>query len=315
MIDMSNMVGLDIMIYIELKNMSIFDDEAKQNIKERLEEIEAQKLQIKQTLQEHPEFGAEFLKGAKEKTLAGFSELEPVLDKLIEQVKKIRQHVASITDRSCNAACYILFGKIVKSLRACNALARDGYYQEFMELARSITESLDLAQLFIIEGDSSPNLETWFDGIIVDNGTARQTIGADFDKHKETTFENIAISLGDYEKAKNENYRTLSKFNHSSFAALLDSYDRVNDDLDFADLAGYHFLQTVGVRQFRLMLEATFVVLRHFLMSIGDDEGFKSVTVCMNSFSDISSPERISQAKQTIEKFSEKRKKQTPPQV
>lgn len=284
--------------------MTKFDDKAKESIRVRLEEIAAQKAEIQKTVREHPEFVEKFLERDRAKTITGLDALDPVLSELIAQVKKVRKHVPDITDRTRNAACYILFGKVVKTIRACNALARGGYYQELMELARSVAETQDLIQLFIIEGDGGPNLEKWFDGSIVDNGVARKAIGADFDKYKEKALTEIAIATGDYEKAKVENHRMLSKFNHSSYAALLDSYDRVNDDLDYKDLAGYHFAQTTGILQIKLMIEATFVALRYFYYAIADNEGFEGLTAIMDSLLDISSEERLAQAKAVAEKFS-----------
>jgi hypothetical protein len=288
--------------------MTNLDEEIKAGIKGRLEEIESQKEKIQRILRENPEFAQEYLAKDKKATIDGFDALGPMLEALNSEIKGVKNHVKSFTGQDVGTACYMLFGKILKNLRACDVLARGGYYQEFMELARSISESLDLTQLFLIEGNGGRNLPKWFEGEIIDNGTARKIIGEDFDKRKEVAMKDIKIDLGDYEKAKVKNHRLLSKFNHSSYAALLDSYDRVNEDLDFDGLAGYHFLKEIGVPQFKLMIEHSFVVLKQFFFSIGDDASFKSAEKRLDSFSDIASPERIAQAKQVIEEFSKKNK-------
>src|SRR3990167_8723855 len=54
-------------------------------------------------------------------------------------------------------------------------LAKDGRNVEIMELARSGHESLDLAFLFLEEGQEE-RLKSWFEGKIIDNKTARETL-------------------------------------------------------------------------------------------------------------------------------------------
>jgi len=189
--------------------MKNFDNETKESILQRLAEFDAQKKEVLQKRIADPMFTARFLAKAKSDTLAKFKELEPVLEQFIKHVKSLKGSMGSITDRNIHIACYFLLGKITKTLRAALLLAQNGYYHEFMELARSINENVDLILLFVIEGEDGKNLKEWLDGKTISNGIARIAIQKNLQGNNGGMVADVDISDDLMKNMKTENYSAM----------------------------------------------------------------------------------------------------------
>lgn len=155
----------------------------------------------------------------------------PEIKKLIKQIKK---YVLHIWDQTKYAAVYLLLGKALSNLETIIFLAKKGHNLEMVDLARSGTESIDLAFL-LFEDSQNQQLEKWFKGKIIENEKARKT----FDKLVNQL--NSATVKLPVEEMKKEVYRTYSLYTHSSYPALLDAVDVFHEDFDFERYAGYHY--------------------------------------------------------------------------
>jgi hypothetical protein len=103
-----------------------------------------------------------------------------------------------------------------------------------MDLARSAQESLDLAFLFLEDGNDDLLLK-WFAGKIIKNEEARKA----FDKYLNAG--TVSLETLPIKEAKAHMYHIYSMYTHSSYGALLDSVDVFREDLDFEGQAGFHY--------------------------------------------------------------------------
>jgi hypothetical protein len=160
--------------------------------------------------------------------------IEVALPEIKKLIKGIKKYIPHIWDQTKYAAAYLLLGKAFSNLETIILLAKKGHNLEMVDLARSGTESIDLAFL-LFENSQNQQLEKWFKGRIIKNEKARKA----FDRVINQL--NPASVKLPVEEMKKEVYRTYSLYTHSSYAALLDSIDVLHEDFDFERYAGFHF--------------------------------------------------------------------------
>lgn len=183
--------------------------------------------------------------------------------RLFPLMRITRQHVPDLLARDERVACYWLVGKVANNWRAVFILARGGMHYEVMECMRSIEESIWLGCHFVF--GHPDELAKWFEGEIVSPSKTRKRIDAwmndrarelDLDMPIEETLLGI--------------YSGLSRYSHSSYATLLDSYDVWHDEFDFERIAGFHHLRSSGIPYMRGALEGTVNCLILFFQHCGD---------------------------------------------
>ena len=115
----------------------------------------------------------------KEKSRQIAAQFADILDKKIKVLEPLirssRSHIDYIGDPDKFVAAYLLIGKSFTSLKAIAILVRQGYSFQIVELVRSSMESLNLAVLFLENGQEKL-LDQWFDGEIIGNSTAREVL-------------------------------------------------------------------------------------------------------------------------------------------
>lgn len=163
--------------------------------------------------------------------LKGIEDVLPEIKKLLKQDKK---YTTQIWDQTKYSAAYLLLGKAFSNLEAIILLAKNGHNLEMVDLARSGTESVDLAFL-LFEDDNSNLLEKWFKGKIIENERARKSL------HKIINQSKAKESNLPVEEMKKEAYKIYSLYVHSGYSALLEIVDVFHEDLDFERHAGFHY--------------------------------------------------------------------------
>jgi hypothetical protein len=134
----------------------------------------------------------------------------------------------TIHDRSIEKAVWLLQMDALDSLQDClQALGRKNH-RVAGRLFRDVVESLDLASYFFSQTKGSPqNLQKWYANEIVDHNNFRQFL-------KKTK----GLEASEFRRSF---YRTLSKFTHRSYAAILDGYSQGSEDLLVHDATGVLF--------------------------------------------------------------------------
>src|SRR3989344_935974 len=160
--------------------------------------------------------------------------LEEKMPEIKTLIKSIKFSISHIWEQNAITAVYILICKTYGNLETIITLAKDGRNVEIMELARSGHESLDLAFLFLEEGQEE-RLKSWFEGKIIDNKTARETL------HKVLNSGELnSTELPVYDN-KTDVYGIYSLYTHSSYVALLDTIDVFHEDFDFEGISRLHY--------------------------------------------------------------------------
>lgn len=185
------------------------------------------------------------------KSIVPYEKILPIIEKIIKDIKI--NYIKHIWDQNAITAVYLLIGKAYGNLETMISLAKEGRNFEIIELARSGHESLDLAFLFLEEGQEK-RLESWFKGEIIENKKARETL------HRALNSENIPNKNLPMYDLKTTVYNTYSLYTHSSYAALLDSIDVFHEDFDYERVSGFHwtlrnFDVTIGNLTIGLLLE------------------------------------------------------------
>ena len=121
------------------------------------------------------------------------------------------RHRHSVGDRSASKAVWMLHADALDSLRdALDALERKRH-RVAGKLFRNVQEDLDLAAYFNVQSpDSIADLERWYEDEIVLHGKSR---------------EHVRKAMGpDAAHAKRDLHRSMSRFVHRSYIAILDGY-------------------------------------------------------------------------------------------
>jgi len=174
--------------------------------------------------------------GDRQISLRYADELEKKIKTLEPLVRALRSHIDYIGDPDKNVAAYLLIGKSFTSLKATNLLVRNGYAFQVTELVRSSIESLNLAGLFLEDGQEKL-LKRWFDGEIIGNRTAREVISKAVNKMNEA---NSSESIP-FEDALSDIYSIYSSYTHSGYSALFDFIDVFKEDFDFEQYSQFHY--------------------------------------------------------------------------
>lgn len=182
--------------------------------------------------------------------------IENVLPQVKDLVKGIRTHIEHIWDQSPILAAYLLVGKAFSNLESIIFLSKEGRVLEIVELIRSGQESLDLAFLFMEDGQEQ-RLNKWFNGEIIKNAKARHAL--------QTAINKMGVHYP-VRSLKSEAYKILSLYTHSSYGALFDAIDIYHEDFDFDKYAGFHYIReylpTVEDLLVKILLELKNIFIR-----------------------------------------------------
>jgi hypothetical protein len=143
-------------------------------------------------------------------------------------IRSLRSHIDYIGDPDKYVAAYLLIGKSFASLKAVMILTRQGFSFQIVEIVRSSIESLNLAALFLEDGQEKL-LKKWFAGEIVGNRTAREVMDAAVNKMNRESGKG-SLPMKD---ALSDVYSIYSEYTHSGYSALFDYIDVFKEDFDF----------------------------------------------------------------------------------
>ena len=163
--------------------------------------------------------------------------------------------------------------KIINTFKAVFVLSRLGFSHEVMELNRSITESNELISLFHLKKEEK-HLSKWFDGEIIDNGISRDAMSSLMSTGE--VLEYLQKNNLDPKTMMSGIYRVMSKYNHCSYAAILDSVDVFNEDFDFHQYAGFHFTEN-NTHMTKTALSGTLTAIRIIYLELQDQKGSEKV--------------------------------------
>jgi hypothetical protein len=160
--------------------------------------------------------------------------IENKLPEIKDIIRSIKKYIPHIWDQNAITAVYLLLGKTYSNLETILSLAKGGHNLEIVEIARAAHESLDLAFLFLEDGQEK-RLENWYKGKIINNKKARELLHRIINTEK-----NSKVNLPIYD-TKTDIYGIYSLYTHSSYSALLDSVDVFHEDFDYDRIAGMHY--------------------------------------------------------------------------
>lgn len=176
----------------------------------------------------------------KEKSRQIATQYADILDKKIKDleplIRLLRSHIDYIGDPDKFVAAYLLIGKSFTSLKAIAILVRQGYSFQIVELVRSSIESLNLAVLFLENGQEKL-LNQWFSGEIIGNSTAREILNTAInDMNKASGNKPVPMK-----EALSDIYSIYSSYTHSGYSALFDFIDVFKEDFDFDQYSQFHY--------------------------------------------------------------------------
>jgi hypothetical protein len=154
------------------------------------------------------------------------------------------------------AACYLLFSHSLQSFEAVLLLAPVGFNHQIIELLRGIREAIDLAVLFMYEGQNGDNLKSWFAGEIISNDVARKAFEKFINEGRESP-----LAVADIKSAM---YGGFSQFNHMSYTGLYESIDVFSRDFDISRIAGLHYITASTLPFAMVQVQSMLVALKQF---------------------------------------------------
>jgi len=203
-------------------------------------------------------------------------------------IRALRSHIDYIGDSNKYVAAYLLIGKAFTSLKAIALLARKGYSFQIVEMVRSSIESLNLATLFLQEGQEKL-LKQWFGGKIIGNQAAREVMNIAINEmYHANGGDNLPMK-----EALSDVYSVYSSYTHSGYVALFDFIDVFKEDFDFEQYAQFHYnrknLHLIENLHVNILLE-----LKNFFIKTNDAENLVKVeTLLKNERGSFASPEEI----------------------
>lgn len=216
-----------------MKAKGILKEEREKRINERVQKIKSRRGYF-YFLSDiaYPENEKNLTRNTILKSVALYEKTLPTIKRIIKSIK--RNYIRHIWDQNAITAVYLLIGKAYSNLETMMLLAKEGRNFEIIELARSGRESLDLAFLFLEEGQEE-RLKNWLKGEIIGNKKAREAL------HKALNSEDIPNKNLPMYALKTTVYNVYSLYTHSSYAALLDSVDVFHEDFDYERISGFHY--------------------------------------------------------------------------
>lgn len=203
------------------------------------------------------------------------------LDKKIKEIepllRSLRSHIDWIGDPDKFVAAYLLIGKSYATLKAVSVLVRQGYSFQIVELVRSSIESLELAHLFLEDGQEKI-LQKWFNGEIVGNSTAREALNNAVSKMNQAMGNNslpIKEVLSDV-------YSIYSAFTHSGYVALFDFIDVFREDFDFEQYAQFHYNRR-NIHLIENLYVNILLALKNFYVRAKDEDNLAKVEALLKN--------------------------------
>lgn len=244
-----------------------------QSMEARIEQYRSQVERVQSFIKREPEYAQKQRIARQVGIDQGIEDLEIIFNEVLPFIKIIRSSFDDLLVQNKTTACYFLFGKISQTINAILLLAKKGFHYEIMELIRSNQEAVDLIHLFLEDKDNS-SLKKWFKGEIVGNRLSRDS-AKKFLNPKEVTETDEEVPIDTMMAGV---YGVLSKYNHVSYMALLDSYNVFEQDFDFNQNAGSHYVMVSSIPYVKNSLSGIIIALKHFYQISGDKKAYSELT-------------------------------------
>lgn len=243
--------------------------------KARIRQLIAQKEEIKRCLALDPDLPLREREQNRRAVLTQISELQGLIHACTPYIQRLRSFVPEITEPTLHAACYLLLCQALQSFQAVLLLAAQGFHYQMSELLRGIREALDLVVLFLCEGQQISNLKKWFDGEIIPNRVGREALDRFINEARIVPFPVKERKAGIYE--------AFSKFNHMSYAALIDSIDVFERDFDTRRVVGFYRANMGTLPSTKAEIRAMIVAMKQLYLSLGDKTAAKELDIIFRS--------------------------------
>lgn len=248
------------------------DEETQKIIKDRLNKFRSRRGYIYSKL--YPDYPLRMRKLDEVTIIAFLENIEKNLRLIKDLIKSIRKSIPNIWDQTNIAAVYFLLCKSFSNLETVIELAKKGHNFEIIELSRSAIESLDLAFLFLEDGEEEL-LKKWFDGKIIENDKSRKAFQRATNKFIEESSGSTKVDLP-IEDLKRKVYKIYSSYTHSSYAALLDMVDVFQEDFDFDRYAGFHYV-VINLHLIRNLIYSILLGLKNIFNKYKDQQNLAKV--------------------------------------
>ncbi len=210
-------------------------------------------------------------------SLQKFSLLDERFQLLVPFIKNTKNHLGSITEKTKLSASFLLFHKTIQAWEAMQVLAKQGFYNQVMELARSTSESMDLANMFILDDTDGIEMTHWFNGETIGNRLARESFEKVFNDSQ------VLPDAVPIKKTLAAIYDTMSKYTHSSYGAMLEMIDVFTKDFDFGKSASFHRLDEQSDVLNSLINKIQFALFFYYLKLVNDHDSADKIRQIISS--------------------------------
>jgi hypothetical protein len=241
-------------------------DEILTSARDRARDFIEHENEVKLLIERDPDYPLNIRKLAQQEVANQTHEMRKLLEACAPYVAKMKPLVLNIAEKTVESACYLLFSHAVQSFDAILLLANEGFNHQITELLRGIREAIDLAVLFMYEGQCSANLNKWFDGEIISNDTSRKAFERFINEGR-----NSPLAVGE---TKSGLYSVISHFSHMSYIGLFESIDVFSRAFDVSRIAGFHYTATSSLPYAKTSLRSMVVALKQFDLSRGDENSY-----------------------------------------
>lgn len=224
--------------------------------KDRRQDVIRRQQTAERHLESDPEYPARLREDCQRAIRERVAELRTLLGHCVPLVRKIKNCVPIITDETVDAACYLLFSHALQSFEAVLVLGPHGFNHQIGELLRGVREALDLAVLFMLEGQRGAALRKWLSGEFVSNDAARQAFGSWINEGRAEPI--------DAAGTKSAIYEALSHYSHMSYVGLLESLDVFSGDFDTSMTSGLLYVTHSALPMAKTQLDSMLVALKQF---------------------------------------------------
>lgn len=268
--------------------------DVKESFKERIEKYRTQRKELRKFLEDHPDEPERKKEFDQHKVGMMIDDLQGFYDEIIPHARYAKKHVPDVLGQDRLSAAYLLIGKSLQGMSASLLLARKGFNYQVMELTRSGRESMDLASKFLASKNDDRDVKNWFAGKVIGNSLSRDSL------HEFVNDSGLGDDLP-VASMKAGIYGGLSNYTHSTYMALLDSYDVFKDDFDFDLQAGLHLVAETAAPYLLTELAGVAITLKHFFIEVGDQSAFDAVDEILTRLTQLL-PGNPSKAKEVVDR-------------
>jgi hypothetical protein len=241
----------------------------REHIKGQIESIK--NVQPKIELQINPSLLVEDNIVDKEEISNLLIKLRRYYDELFPLLKKIKNHITDITEKTHICAVYLTLCNVFNFWNSFFILAEQGRGIEAGSLLRVIKEGNMQADLFITEAmqGNRAQLDRWLEGEIMTHGEGRKKVS--------NFMEIISPNTGDeFKILSTQTYQIESQAAHNAYEAILENVSPFTEDYDFDGYSNY-FHTISWIKYAHGSLQGTNITLKGVYIYLKDNESHEKL--------------------------------------